>query len=181
MHVVRWQAEGGRGLEHLVLEWRHDRIRVDSVVIGQRMGALYGLRYALECDAQWAVRHASLDLVGGAALQLYSDGAGHWRNGLGADLPQLDGCLDLDIAATPFTHTLPLQRVKPTDHAPHFIRVAHISVPDFELRAVEYAYTCVTPGVEYTCQGTFRDATVSLKVDEDGIVLDYPPLYKRTR
>lgn len=181
MRVVRWQALTGHGLEHLVMEWGRDGVRVDSVVIGQHFGALYGLQYRIECTPHWLVEHVSLQLTGGSSLSLRRDRAGHWHDDRGHTLPELDGCIDVDISATPFTHTLPLQRLKLADHAPHVVRIAHISVPDLELRAVEYAYTCVQPGSAYTCRGIFRDLDVPLNVDEDGIVLDYPPLFKRTR
>ncbi len=181
MHVVRWQEQGAHGLEHLVMDWRHDGVHVDSVIVGQRFGALYGLTYRIECDPHWATRTVTLSLAGGSSLLLRSNGAGRWHDGLGRPLDALDGCFDIDIAATPFTHTLPLQRLKLADGARQFVRVVHVSVPDLELRAVEYAYTCISAGSEYTCEGAFRDSGVTLKVDQDGIVLDYPPLFKRTR
>jgi hypothetical protein len=181
MRVVRWQAESSHGLEHLVMEWRHDGIRVDSVVVGQRFGAIYGLQYQIECDAQWAVQNASLNVAGGGSLTLRSDGAGHWFDSRGSALPELDGCIDIDISATPFTNTLPIQRLKLAQLERSFIRVVYISVPDLQMRAVEQAYTCVVPGSEYTYEGIFRDFTATLKVDGDGIVLNYPTLFKRIR
>ena len=181
MRVVRWQAEGTHGLEHLVMEWRHDGIRVDSVVVGQRFGAIYGLQYRIECDASWAVRSIVLNVAGGGNLTLYSDGKGHWHDDQNHALPELDGFIDIDISATPFTNTLPIQRLKLAQLERRFIRVVYISVPDLQIRAVEQAYTCVVPGSEYTYEGIFRDFTATLKVDEDGIVLDYPTLFKRIR
>jgi len=181
MRVVRWAAEGSHGLEHLVMEWRHDGVQIDSVVIGQRFGALYGLQYRLECDAQWQVQSATLNVAGGGGVTLRRDQAGHWFDGQDRALPELDGCIDIDISATPFTNTLPIQRLKLAQLERQFIRVAYISVPDLQIRAVEQAYTCVVPGSEYTYEGIFRDFTATLKVDEDGIVLDYPTLFKRIR
>jgi len=181
MHVVQWQEEGGHGLEHLVMDWRHDGVHVESVVIGQRFGALYGLNYRIECDSHWVTRSVTLALTGGSSLLLRSNGAGRWHDGQGRPLDHLDGCFDIDISATPFTHTLPLQRLKLANDARQFVRVAHVSVPDLEVRALEYAYTCVSAGHTYLCEATFRDAGVTLKVDQDGIVLDDPPRFKRTR
>jgi uncharacterized protein len=181
MRVVRWLAEDGHGLEHLVMERRHDGVWVESVVVGQRFGALYGLQYRIECDAHWAVRSATLNLTGGGSLTLRSDGAGHWCDGHEQALPELDGCIDIDISATPFTNTLPIQRLKLPQSERQFIRVAYISVPDLQVRAVEQAYTCVVAGREYTYEGIFRDFTATLKVDQDGIVGDYPTLFKRLR
>ncbi len=40
-----------------------------------------------------------------------SDGHGHWRKADGTALPQFDGCVDIDLAGTPFTNTLPIRRL----------------------------------------------------------------------
>ena len=67
--------------------------------------------YRVECDAHWHVTHAVLKVMGGGTLELRGDGAGHWRDGSGRALPELDGCIDIDIAATPFTNSLPIGRL----------------------------------------------------------------------
>ena len=43
-------------------------------------------------------------------LHLESDGEGHWQEN-GKDRPDLHGCIDIDIQATPFTNTLPIRRL----------------------------------------------------------------------
>ena len=80
-------------------------------MVGQRYGRAYGLAYRVECDAHWHVTHAVLKVMGGGTLELRGDGAGHWRDGSGRALPELDGCIDIDIAATPFTESLPIGRL----------------------------------------------------------------------
>jgi hypothetical protein len=39
-------------------------------------------------------------------LELESDGLGRWSNDSGT-IPELDGAIDIDISATPFTNTCP--------------------------------------------------------------------------
>ena len=48
---VRWRTETGEGLEHLTLSADSEGgIRAESVVIGDRDGLLYGVRYSIRCD-----------------------------------------------------------------------------------------------------------------------------------
>ncbi len=55
------------------------------------------------------MREVELALLGGdARLSLRSDGAGRWSDDRGRPLPELDGCIDVDISVSPFTNTLPV-------------------------------------------------------------------------
>ena len=101
-----------RRVEHLTFDRSSGGIVVESAVVGQRYGRAYRLAYRVECDAHWHVTHAVLKVMGGGTLELRGDGAGHWRDGSGRALPELDGCIDIDIAATPFTNSLPIGRLE---------------------------------------------------------------------
>jgi hypothetical protein len=183
MREVRWASETGEGIEHLAFEAKHGAkgavIRAESVVIGERYGKSYGLCYAIECDARWHVTWAALRVMGGRSLVLHSDGEGHWRDGEGRPLDALDGCIDIDIAATPFTNTLPIRRLGLERGERRPICVAYIAAPELEPKPVEQAYVCIEPDREYRYEGIFRDFTANLRVDEDGLVIDYPTLFRR--
>ncbi|MGF6289207.1 hypothetical protein QFZ98_001040 [Paraburkholderia youngii] len=112
MRELRWASEEGDGIEHLVFDARDDGFAVESVVIGQRYGKAYGLHYTVRCDARWRTRYAHLKIVGGGELELHGDGEGHWHDGHGLALSAIEGCIDIDIAATPYTNTLPIRRLQ---------------------------------------------------------------------
>ncbi|HEY4801315.1 MAG TPA: putative glycolipid-binding domain-containing protein [Paraburkholderia sp.] len=187
MREVRWASETGEGIEHLAFDAnsgpkfgeKGDTIRAESVVVGERYGKSYGLCYAIECDARWRVRWAALRVMGGRSLVLHSDGEGHWRDGEGRALDALDGCIDIDIAATPYTNTLPIRRLGLARGERQPIRVVYIAAPELEPRPVEQAYVCIERDREYRYEGIFRDFTANLRVDEDGLVIDYPTLFRR--
>jgi hypothetical protein len=186
--VLRWTPMDGIGAEHL-------RLRVDgssdggvaaeSVVIGERRGLPFGLRYSLRCDALWRVREVELALIGeGRRLHLAADGEGRWHDGTGRPLPVLDGCIDVDISATPFTNTLPIRRLRSTgslerEGTASAIRVVYIPVPELTPRPAEQRYTCLDPGRLYRYEGLFRGFAGDLPVDADGLVLDYPETFRR--
>jgi hypothetical protein len=48
-----------------------------------------------------------------------------------------------------------------------------------QVTRVEQAYSCVELNREYRYEGIFRDFTANMKVDDDGLVIDYPTLFTR--
>lgn len=179
MREIRWASEEGDGVEHLAFDSRGDGFAVESAVVGQRYGKAYGLHYKVYCDSQWRTTYAWLKIVGGGELELHGDGAGHWRDGHGLVLSSIEGCIDIDIAATPFTNTLPIRRLQLAVGERQPISVAYISTPDLQVTRVEQAYSCIELNREYRYEGIFRNFTANMKVDEDGLVIDYPTLFTR--
>ncbi|RDJ99941.1 putative glycolipid-binding domain-containing protein [Paraburkholderia lacunae] len=179
MRELRWASEEGDGVEHLAFDARDGGVAVESAVVGQRYGKAYGLHYKVRCDSQWRTRYAWLKIVGGGELELHGDGAGHWRDGHGILLSSIEGCIDIDIAATPFTNTLPIRRLQLAVGERQPISVAYISTPDLQVTRVEQAYSCIELNHEYRYEGIFRNFTANMKVDGDGLVIDYPTLFTR--
>lgn len=109
--VARWRPLEGEGLEHLNLAPSGRNIHAESVVIGNRGGDAYGVRYSIDCDSTWRVLHFLIETTSGQKLELSSDGEGHWQTMNGDSLPEFDGCIDIDLAGTPFTNSLPIRRL----------------------------------------------------------------------
>jgi hypothetical protein len=179
MRELRWASEEGDGIEHLAFGPRENGFAAESALVGQRDGNAYGLYYRVRCDERWRTRYAWLKIVAGGELELHGDGEGHWRNGHGVVLSEIEGCIDIDIAATPFTNTLPIRRLQLAEGERRPISVAYISTPDLQLTRAEQAYSCIGLNREYRYEGIFRNFTANLTVDADGLVIDYPTLFTR--
>lgn len=186
MRELRWSLltgendPGGQGIEHLVFDARDDGFHIDSVVIGDIDGQRFGLTYHVRCDPQWRTREAQLQVVGGPMLELHGDGEGHWRDGHGLALSLIEGCIDIDIIATPFTNTLPIRRLAWTEGARQTIEVAWIALPDLQITRASQAYTCLAAGRRFRYESVGTGFTAELDVDEDGVVIDYEGIWKRT-
>ena len=181
--IYRWSTVEGNGIEHLALAVSATRIEADSVVIGPEAGALFegemlGCTYRLRCDPDWRVREVAVRLAGGGTLALAADGAGHWTDGTGRPLPELDGCIDVDLACTPVTNTLPIRRLGEALEQRQAIRVALVAFPDLEPRASAQAYTRLGPG-RYLFDSPEHGFRAEIGTDGDGLVLDYPGLFVR--
>ncbi|APG92445.1 DNA-binding response regulator [Sinorhizobium americanum] len=155
-------------------------IRAVSVLIGNRGGASYGVRYRIDCDETWLVRKLMVDTTDGRSLHLRSDHPGQWATARGAALPEFDGCIDIDLAGTPFTNTLPIRRLNLT-RASGTVKLKMLYVPfdSFEPTVDGQHYTCIEDGKLHRYQAEDRSFTADLPVDEDGLVIDYPTLFQR--
>jgi hypothetical protein len=167
------------GLEHLLLS----RSSADGVVlaIDEQRGP-FRLAYRLTWTDAWQLRTAELDIaIGGstASRRLFTDGLGHWHDGGGHDLAELDGCLDIDIWPTPFTNSFPIRRVPLALGERQQFRMAWVFGPDLTVKAQLQAYTRVA-GRRYLFESLDGSGfSAELEVDEAGLVLDYPGLFER--
>ena len=110
--VARWQDWSGTGIQHLVLSEGPRNIVAEAAVLASQGGSQLAAWFRIECDATWRATAFEGRLIGDARrLELASDGAGHWRDGAGTELPHLDGAIDVDLPLTPFTNTLPIRRL----------------------------------------------------------------------
>ena len=178
--TIRWSAWDGceAGLEHVDIRPADGGLAISGVVIGQDDGDAFGLSYRLRLDALWHTKEVHLRTTSGHVLELESDGRGHWREN-GKERPDLQGCIDIDIQATPLTNTLPIRRLDLDTGESMDIRLCYITVPDLIASPADQRYTALDAGSRYRFESLGSDFMAELPVDQDGFVLDYPGLFKR--
>ncbi len=121
-----------------------------------------------------------LDTTNGRSLHVSSDGAGIWRDADGKSLPAFDGCVDIDLAGSPFTNTLPIRRLElKKASAAVKLRMLYVPFDTFEPIVDEQRYRCLEDGALYRYEAVDRTFAADLPVDHDGLVLDYPTLFER--
>lgn len=188
MHTERtilWTPWESPGLEHVSLVQSDELILADGLIIGvaEADGRPFRARYTIQCDARWRVRELRIDMLDAAnrRLDLMSDGAGHWSDGAGEPLPGLAGCFDVDISATPFTNTLPIRRLALAPGAAADVNVVYVALPELTAAPGMQRYTRLDDGAgaRYRFHSRSHDFTAELPVDADGLVLDYPGLFRR--
>jgi len=180
---VMWAPWRGAGLEHLKLVQNGGGALADGVVIGIEEGTPFRVRYELRCDARWKVRElTALSLGEGKEIRLLADGEGRWTTTTEDAVRHLDGCIDVDISATPFTNTLPIRRLMLEPGESVDLEVAYCAVPALRVETEPQRYTCLErsgEGGTYRFESLDGGFTANLSVDTGGLVLDYPDLFRR--
>ena len=143
-----------------------------EVVAGPSATLACGFR--VDLDAGWGTRAVevwSVSRSGERRLRLTADVGGRWwRNGTRA--PDLDGCIDVDVAATPLTNTFPINRLAGLAvGASATSPVAWVDVPELSATRVDQTYQRLADRLwRYSDQ---RHGAFELSVDDDGLVVDY--------
>jgi len=178
---VMWWAWNDPGLEHLRRAVRDSVAVADGVVLGVADGRPFRLAYEARCDSRWRVRYARVGTLGEPPkVELVSDGEGNWEGADGRALAYLRGCRYVDIFATPFANTLPIRRLAPGESADIF--VAYFDETDLQPWPEPQRYAFLGKddrGGLYRFLGLDRGFTADLRVDPDGLVVDYPGLFRR--
>ena len=181
---VMWTPWEGPGLEHLRLVTSEGGVVANGLVIGLEAGRPFRIGYEIRCDGRWRVREvrAAAPDSERPVLELLADGEGHWKRGGGEPVPELDGSIDVDISATPFTNTLPIRRLGLEPGDSEELAVAYVRVPELLVGAERQRYGSLeakADGGLYRFEALPSGFTAELPVDAEGLVLDYPGLFRR--
>ena len=174
--TVRWKALDWQGWEHLDLDESAAGVIARGALIGEREGTRYGALYEVALTPDWIFRSIAIRRTDGRILTLRTHG-GTWIDGGGRRLPQLDGCIDIDLSGSPFTNTLPVRRVAWETGVPQHLTMAWIPLDTFEPFPDRQIYTRLDDGrFRYqSADGSFERV---IDVDADGLVRLYPGLFE---
>ena len=180
---VMWVSLDGRTIEHLQLETSEESVEADGLII--RVGEDSCIHYKIECDFRWRVRKLEIIRSGNdhsGSLILLSDGSGHWKTEQDEPLKDLEGCIDVDIYASPFTNTIAIRRLGLKPKEVQTIRACFVSLPDLQVSAVPQRYTLQNlndSGAMYLYEGLTSGFKTDLPIDQNGFVIDYPQFFRR--
>ena len=184
VHQILWAAQADTGLEHCYLRHSAAEIVADGLVIGVEEGIAFRIRYQVCCDLGWQVRKVVVTSLGETeqTIHIVADGLGNWTTAAGQPIAELTGCLDVDIAVTPFTNTLPIRRLNLSAGESAAINVVYVAVPALQVRVAPQRYTCLatsSAGATYQFESLDSGFAAVLTVDAAGLVEEYPQLFKR--
>lgn len=135
-------------------------------------------------DDDWVtvtVDATAVSAAGETSVVLVADEERRWTVD-GVPRPDLDGCVDVDVAATPLTNTFPIRRLAAIDQGrPTTSPVAWVDVPRLGVTRVDQTYERLADG-DGRAAWRYSDPThgaFTPTVDEDGVVVDYEGFARR--
>ncbi|GLI85920.1 hypothetical protein ANABIO32_36810 [Rossellomorea marisflavi] len=172
-----------------MIRWKNQREETEELSLTEKEGCITiestvhhsaaEIRYSLELDRSWTFRKGSI-LIGDRSLTLHADGSGSWSVGKHGPIEELTGAIDIDISCTPFTNSLPINRMEWVQGRTVSMDVVYMSVPDLTFRKVKQHYTLLreSNGIrEFLYQSPTYESCIF--VDREGLVVDYPDLFLR--
>ncbi|HEX8903917.1 MAG TPA: putative glycolipid-binding domain-containing protein [Longimicrobiaceae bacterium] len=176
---ILWKRLDVPGHEAARLEHAHGRWDLAGASIFTHDGRVCRLYYDIVCADDWrTVRARVAGWVGEQSVEvsIEVDRAGRWRLN-GAECPQVEGCIDVDLNFSPSTNLLPIRRLALDVGQEAEVRAAWLRFPSFALeplpqryrRTAEHAYRYESAGGAFV-----RD----LAVDDAGFVTRYPDFFE---
>jgi hypothetical protein len=180
--------------DHASISWHrvdrpgHEIARLERTSYGWLLAGIVKLvddgydchvEYSVACNSAWRTRRVSVsgDVHGTpVALELAQSADGWWLVD-GVARPELHGCIDVDLAFTPCTNTLPIRRLKLGVGERAGVRAAWVRFPSLDVEVLEQAYTRTAERtfLYESKGGAFRR---TLTVDANGLVTDYPDFWR---
>ena len=175
---ARWQNWEGDTTENITLRETEEGIFIESTIRSKGKED-FTAKYSIACDGSWRVRKVKIGLTEKEEkLELESDGRSRWSDGSGV-MTELDGAIDIDISVTPFTNSLPIRRLELDAGQSAEISVVYITVPDLDISLDGQRYTCIVPNKLYRFESLDDNFVREIEIDEYGLVLLYPGLFRR--
>lgn len=180
MKTLLWQGIFYQSLEHFTLKENNGNYAVTSRIIGCLKDQIYSVDYHLMIDLNWNILEFSIESeintvknrLTGKKQQDEWEINGHIN-------PDFKGFQYIDISLTPFTNTLPVNKLKLPENGAQEIEVIYIDVLNHLIRPAQQRYTRTFPD-RYLYENIQTDFTAEILVDENGLVIDYPELFKKT-
>jgi uncharacterized protein len=178
--VVVWKSHAINGADYCALR----RTAEGWLLKGSVIGVLEGQRpmlasYEVCCDDKWLTRRVHLERTidnDTKRLSLNVESGGLWRSS-GQEVPEVRGLLDVDLAVTPATNTLPIRRLDLGIGRSESVSAVWIKFPELEMQLLCQRYTRIARNIyQYESDTGFQS---EITVDDLGLVVNYDGGWER--
>jgi uncharacterized protein len=157
---------------------------LDGAAVSRDEAGAWSLRFSVIADRTWSTRTVFVEVLADDGLErvtLAVDGLGEWTLD-GRPWPELRGCTDVDVSATPLTNALPVNRLALPVGAEATVDVAWVDVPSLAVHRVRQVYRRGPDDARGLATYTYADPTYGefgITVDRAGLVVAYQGLFTR--
>jgi hypothetical protein len=177
---IIWTGRLYHSIENCILTKTIVENEIISTIAGEYENRIYKIDYHIKTNETWETTFVNIrtQLDNLAELITLEKKDGKWLlNGKYEN--ELDNIFDVDISLTPFTNTLPINRLKLKDKEEQIIEVLYFDIFEKETKCVKQIYTKLTR-FEYVYENYDKSFKANITIDEQGLVVDYPGLFEMT-
>lgn len=171
-----WRRLDVPGIEVLWASEANGGLHVTSALVDAGADA-FGATYTWRLDRDWRTERLDIDVVQAdrRTMTIQRRGPAAWSVD-GRARPDLDGCDELDVSATPFCNTLAIRRLA---RATGELTAAYVALPALTVTPSRQRYEAVAPRRwRYVDLGAVRGFTALLDVDDEDLVVLYEGLFE---
>ena len=176
-HVRVWRGLWWNSLEHFSLENKLTGHVLEGFIVGIMEKKPFNLHYRITCDSKWQTRQAEITTTHGQErkqLSLVVDQKYRWLQD-DHELARVRGARDIDINMTPSTNMLPIKRLHLGPGKSGEITTAWVQFPKMTITPGQQTYTSLGHRTYQYKSSRFK---TEIKLDQHGIVENYPPYWK---
>ena len=176
---ILWRGSILPGHEACQLFSQNSLWHIEGTAVFLHEGQPVRLGYQIVCGATWQTLSANVEgwlgnkVIG---IQIETDPTQHWWLN-GAEQPAVTGCIDLDLNFSPSTNLLPIRHLDLAIGEAAEVNAAWLRFPSFELEPLPQRYSRLTEAT-YRYESAGGQFVADLKVNQSGLVLDYPGLWQ---
>jgi hypothetical protein len=178
---ILWAGIEYHSLENCLIDNTAQGTNIYSTIVGMYEEKIYKVDYQIQTNQHWETlfvelkaRHSNRQ----QHLMLEGDTKGNWTMN-GKQTAELKGCIDVDIPLTPFTNTLPINRLRLQQGAEQEISVVYLDILQWKTHAVHQKYIRLSD-TAYHYENVPNDFEATIETDAQGFVIDYPSLFNRS-
>jgi uncharacterized protein len=151
---------------------------ITSAIIGYHDRQAFQVDYHIRTGKNWEIDFASIrarlnEAIDTTVLEM--------KNGEcflnGKKNKTIKGFVFIDISLTPFTNTLPINRLQLQSAKRQVIQVIYFDILEKEIKPVKQVYTRLSKN-SYLYENYDRSFSATIKTNEQGFVTNYPRLFK---
>jgi hypothetical protein len=177
---ILWSGIEYKSLENCIIDSDKSGVKINSTIIGFYHSKIYQVEYVIKVNERWETYYCFVKSQIDKEIkiaELKKDKNKWLVNGEYAD--RFDECMEVDIPLTPFTNSLPVNRLQLVDGQEKNIDVIYIDLLEDSIKKVKQKYRRISAEV-YHYENVPNDFEAEITVDEAGFVIDYPQLFTRT-
>ena len=176
--VATWEGIYYNTIESCRIENDGKRNVFTGTIVGYADNETINIKYQVITDDLYTVHSVTVWYGNNTmAIQLSRDGD-KWYDLNNVHLQSLDGCTDIDLSLTPLTNTIPIKRLNLKTGESKIIDAAYLDLMNHEITHVQQKYSRISPQT-FRYENISSPFTADLIVDKDGLVIDYPKIWKR--
>ena len=178
-HSILWRGIALPGHEACQLSWRDSKWYLEGTSVFSYAQTPCNLSYHIICDSAWRTLKVNVEgWLGNNKIykRISTDPDQHWRLNE-AEVPEVRGCVDVDLNFSPSTNLLPIRRLNlPVGESADII-AAWLKFPGFTLEPLKQRYTRLGKQL-YRYESGNGQFVAELQIDREGFVIDYPGIWK---